>query len=75
VKELDAAQLPRSLPDVNTAVMNGDYAIEAKLSTSRDALASESRESLAAKTFAHVIVVRSGDEAKTACSCNLRWPP
>jgi D-methionine transport system substrate-binding protein len=62
IRELEAAQLPRSLPDVNMAVINGNYAIEAKLSASRDALASENKDSLAAKTFANVIVVRSGDE-------------
>jgi D-methionine transport system substrate-binding protein len=62
VKELEAAQIARSLPDVNLAVINGNYAIEAKLSAAKDALSSESKDSLAAKTFANVIVVKNGDE-------------
>jgi D-methionine transport system substrate-binding protein len=62
VKELEAAQIARSLPDVDFAVINGNYAIEAKLSVEKDALKSESKESLAAKTFANIIVVRSGEE-------------
>ncbi len=62
IKELEAAQIARSLPDVNMAVINGNYALEAKLSVAKDALRSESKDSLAAKTFANVIVVKSGDE-------------
>jgi D-methionine transport system substrate-binding protein len=62
IKELEAAQIPRSLPDVNLAVINGNYAIEAKLSAAKDALISESKDSLAARTFANVIAVRTGDE-------------
>jgi D-methionine transport system substrate-binding protein len=62
IKELEAAQIARSLPDVNMAVINGNYAIEAKLSVAKDALRSEGKDSLAAKTFANVIVVKSGDE-------------
>ena len=37
--ELEAAQLPRSLEDVDAAVINGNYAIEADLTPAKDALA------------------------------------
>ncbi|MFE7840509.1 MetQ/NlpA family ABC transporter substrate-binding protein [Streptomyces sp. NPDC057474] len=40
-KELEAAQTPRSLDDVDAAVINGNYAIEADLSPAEDALAVE----------------------------------
>ncbi|WP_134699296.1 MetQ/NlpA family ABC transporter substrate-binding protein [Ammoniphilus sp. YIM 78166] len=60
-KELEAGFIARSLGDVDFAVINGNYAIEAGLKTA-DALALEDQESLAAKTFANVVVVREGDE-------------
>ncbi|MCX2925938.1 MetQ/NlpA family ABC transporter substrate-binding protein [Streptomyces sp. NEAU-W12] len=41
-KELEAAQTPRSLEDVDAAVVNGNYAIEADLKPSEDALVLES---------------------------------
>ncbi|GGV47659.1 MetQ/NlpA family ABC transporter substrate-binding protein [Streptomyces griseoflavus] len=37
-KELEAAQTPRSLEDVDAAVVNGNYAIEADLKPAEDAL-------------------------------------
>ena len=62
IKELEAAQIARSLPDVDMAVINGNYALEAKLNVAKDAIKSEATDSLAAKTFANIIVVRTGDE-------------
>ncbi|MQM28308.1 MetQ/NlpA family ABC transporter substrate-binding protein [Glycomyces albidus] len=41
---LEAAQLAASLPDVDAAVINGNYALEADLSPAEDALHSESPE-------------------------------
>ncbi|GAB3650273.1 MetQ/NlpA family ABC transporter substrate-binding protein [Glycomyces tarimensis] len=41
---VEAAQLPRTLEDVDAAVINGNYALEAELSPSEDALHSESAE-------------------------------
>jgi D-methionine transport system substrate-binding protein len=41
---LEAAQLALSLPDVDAAVINGNYALEAELSPAEDALFSESPE-------------------------------
>lgn len=62
IKELEAAQLARALQDVNLAVINGNYAIEAGLNAATDALKAEDKDSLAAKTFANIIAVRTGDE-------------
>jgi D-methionine transport system substrate-binding protein len=61
-KELEAAQLGRSLQDVDLAVINGNYAIEAGLNVGTDALAKEEKDSLAAQTYANIIAVRAGDE-------------
>ncbi|GAV23241.1 MetQ/NlpA family ABC transporter substrate-binding protein [Carboxydothermus pertinax] len=61
VVELEAAQLPRSLDDLDGAVINGNYAQEAKLSP-KDALIAEDANSEAAETFGNVLAVRKGDE-------------
>lgn len=59
--EIEAAQLIRSLPDVDLAVINGNYALQGNLKVS-DALAVEADDSLAATTYANIIAVRKGDE-------------
>ena len=61
ITEIEAAQLPRILPDVDIAVINGNYAIDAGLKMS-DALAVEDTESIGATTYPNVIAVREGDE-------------
>ncbi|WP_396447067.1 MetQ/NlpA family ABC transporter substrate-binding protein [Actinomadura sp.] len=43
-KPVKAAQLPRSLDDVDLSVINGNYAIEAGLAPNKDALAAEKAE-------------------------------
>lgn len=60
-KEIEAAQLTKSLPDVDIAAINGNYAISGGLSVS-DALAVEATDSLAAETYANIIVVKEGNE-------------
>lgn len=50
IKELEAAQVPKALQDVDVAAINTNYALEANLKLS-DALASEGADSLAAKTY------------------------
>ncbi|OQB23587.1 MAG: Membrane lipoprotein TpN32 precursor [Firmicutes bacterium ADurb.Bin182] len=60
--EIEAAQLARSLQDVDIAVINGNYAIQAGLNAATDALAFEAADSLAADTFVNIIAVRKGDE-------------
>lgn len=66
IKEIEAAQLVRSLPDVDVAAINGNYAAEGGLDVA-DAIAVEASDSLAADTYANVIVVKEGNEdsAKT----------
>ncbi|RBY95865.1 metal ABC transporter substrate-binding protein [Blastococcus sp. TF02-8] len=59
ISEVEAAQVPRSLADVDIAVINGNYAIEADLVPSEDALALEAGED---NPNANLLVVRSGDE-------------
>ncbi|MFC4327197.1 MetQ/NlpA family ABC transporter substrate-binding protein [Streptomyces andamanensis] len=58
-KELEAAQLPRSLGDVDAAVINGNYALEAKLSPAKDALAAESAKG---NPYANFLAVKKGNE-------------
>lgn len=60
IRELDAAQLPRSLDDVAAAVINTNYALEAKLVPAKDALAIESKDS----PYANILAVRKGDETR-----------
>ena len=60
--ELEAAQIPRSLTDVDIAVINGNYAIDAGLSIA-DALAVEDSESIGATTYANVVAVQEGHES------------
>ena len=61
ILEVEAAQVPRSLPDVDIAVINGNYAIEAGLKVS-DALAVEASDSEAATTYGNVVAVQEGKE-------------
>ncbi|MCQ9216167.1 MetQ/NlpA family ABC transporter substrate-binding protein [Streptococcus gallolyticus] len=64
-KELAPEQLVSALPDVDIAVINGNYAIEGGLKVS-DALAVESNDGLAAKTYANIIATspdKKDDEA------------
>lgn len=66
IKELEAAQIARNVKDVDIACINGNYAAEAGYKVS-DALATESADSLAAQTYANILVVKEGNEetAKT----------
>ena len=61
ILEVEAAQIPLSLQDVDIAVINGNYAIDAGLKVS-DALAVEASDSEAAVTYGNVVAVREGDE-------------
>lgn len=61
IVEIEAAQIPRALPDVDIAVINGNYAIEAGLKVS-DALAVEASDSVAATTYGNIVAVRAGEE-------------
>lgn len=60
--ELAAEQIPRSLPDFDFAVINGNYALEAGLNASTDALATETSDSDAVKKYVNIIAVKEGSE-------------
>ena len=64
--EMEAAQLPRTLSDVDFAVINGNYAAEAGFSASKDALAVEDATSEAAQTYANLLVAEEGNENEPA---------
>ena len=61
IREVEAAQVPRSLADADFAVINGNYALQAGLHSS-DALALESADGDAAQTYANIVACRKGDE-------------
>ncbi|MET9555999.1 MetQ/NlpA family ABC transporter substrate-binding protein [Streptomyces sp. NPDC006645] len=58
-KELEAATLPRALNDVDAAVINGNYAIEADLNPAEDSLALEKTED---NPYANFLAVKEGNE-------------
>ncbi|MFD5102898.1 MetQ/NlpA family ABC transporter substrate-binding protein [Streptomyces albidochromogenes] len=58
-KELEAATLPRALNDVDAAVINGNYAIEADLEPAKDSLAIEKAEG---NPYANFLAVKKGNE-------------
>ena len=61
IKEIEAAQLPRTVQDVDFAVINGNYALQAGLHAA-DALAIEDASGDAAQTYANIIACRAGEE-------------
>lgn len=58
-KELEAATLPRALGDVDAAVINGNYALEADLKPADDALALEKADG---NPYANLLVVKKGNQ-------------
>ena len=61
-EEIEAAQLPRTVQDVDFAVINGNYALAAGFSVKNDALATEDASSEAAQTYANILAVKEGRE-------------
>lgn len=57
-KEVEAAQLPNVLKDVDYAVINSNYAIEAKLNPTKDALGIEGSSS----AYGNILAVKEGNE-------------
>jgi len=55
-RELEAAQLPRSLQDVDAATINGNFALDAGLNPLRDALIIEGAQS----PYVNIVVVQRG---------------
>lgn len=60
IQELEAAQVPLLLPDMDFAVVNGNYAVGAGIIDS--VLVTEASDSQGAQEFANVIAVRSTDK-------------
>lgn len=60
--ELEAAAVPRAVDDVDAAVINGNYAIEAGFDPTTNAIVKEDKDSEAAKPYANIIVVKEGNE-------------
>ena len=61
--EMEAAQLAISLQDVDLAVINGNYALQAGLNAATDALATEDANSAAAQEYANILAVKAGNES------------
>lgn len=57
-KEIEAAQLPNTLKDVDYAVINSNYAIEAGLNPTKDALGIEGSSS----AYSNILAVKQGNE-------------
>lgn len=57
IVEMEAAQLPRALQDVDMAVINGNYAKEAGLSPAENGLYVEAADSECAQTYANILAV------------------
>lgn len=58
-KEVEAAQIPNILQDVDYAVINSNYAISAGLNPVKDSLAIESSSS----AYSNILAVKEGDES------------
>ena len=61
-QEIEAAQLPNALKDVDYAVINSNYAIEAKLNPVKDSLAIEGSSS----AYSNILAVKEGKEKTDA---------
>ena len=66
IKELNAEAIPQTLPDLDVAIINGNYALPAGLKLT-EALAAEAPDGVAADTYGNIICVKEGNEetAKT----------
>lgn len=62
IQELEAAQVSRVKGEVAFVVLNGNYALQAGFSVAKDAVAYETSDSEAAKTYVNIIAVKEGNE-------------
>jgi D-methionine transport system substrate-binding protein len=58
--QIEAAQLPRSLDDLDASAINTNYAVQAQLVPTRDAIAIEEARS----PYANLLAVRTADKDK-----------
>ncbi len=62
ITPLEAASLPLSLPDVDIAVINGNYALGAKLPEKHPAIAIEEFDAASAEKRTNFVAVKTGNE-------------
>ena len=67
-KEIEAPQLPRTLDDVDIAVINTNWAMQADLVPTRDALFMEDKTS----PYVNIIAIRQGDEERPEIKALLK---
>ncbi|MEM1484629.1 MetQ/NlpA family ABC transporter substrate-binding protein [Oscillospiraceae bacterium PP1C4] len=60
--EIEAAQLVNTLPDVDLAVINGNFAVTAGIE--KTVLTTEDKDSEAAKEFANILAIKTGSESR-----------
>ena len=66
IVEMEAAQVPKALKDLDFGVINGNYALQADLNVGTDALAVEDASGSGAQTYANVLCVKEGHEKDEA---------
>ena len=66
IVEMEAAQIPKALSDLDFGVINGNYALQAGLNAGTDALALEDASGSGAQTYANVLCVKEGRENDAA---------
>ena len=62
IVEMAAAQIPKSLQDIDLGVINGNYALQAGLNAGKDALATEDAAGSGAQTYGNILCVKEGRE-------------
>lgn len=62
IKEVEAATVSRYRDQGALVILNGNYALSAGLSVSKDAIAFEASDSSAAETYVNVVSVKAGNE-------------
>lgn len=62
IKELEAAQLPRTLDEVDASVINGNYALQSELSATKDGLLMEDINDPAIKDARNILAIKKGNE-------------
>lgn len=62
IVELNAENLTRNLPDVDAAVINGNYALQADLNPATDAITAERADSDESYLYINYLVVTEGNE-------------
>jgi len=66
IKELEASQVARSRGDVDLAVINANYALDAGINVKKEALLAEDKDSDAAQTYGNLVAVKKDDQNSKA---------